>query len=307
MDIETINKYVLCVNESGSMNKAARILGLSQPALSMNIGNLEKKLGYQLFNRNTKPISLTAEGQIYIEYLKQHMILLEDMTRKLTDLHGQNHVNLTVGGSVVYVESLIAPLIQDFRQRFPECRVTIKSAPLKELIQETENGNMDCFISTSKEIPERFKTLPLKKERIYLVIPKAWEINRKLLSFQVKLGEDGAEMDYSILEGLPYISLLKDLPLQKKMSAFWKEKNVHLSSEICVNQVSTGLNLAFRGVGIAAASEEALLNCSYEDSVCLYTLPDLVSDQTIYAAYDAERYIPSISREFISMLKEYIK
>lgn len=306
MEIDTTNKYILCVYESGSMSKAAKILGVSQPALSMTIGNLEKKLGYQLFDRKTKPISLTPEGRIYLEYLNQQSILIDDLKRRLSDLHGQKNEHLTVGGSVVYVESMIAPVVPLFCQKHPECMLTIKSAPLQELIQNTVDGEMDCFISTSKEIPEQFRTIPLKMERIYLCIPKDWEINERLKDYQVSLGEEGKEMDYSLLEGLPYISLLEKLPLQKKMEAFWKKMHLQLNSDVEVNQVSTALNLAVKGVGMAATSEEALLNVDYEKHLCLYGLPDSVSDQTIYAAVDARRYLPVVSKEFITLLKEQI-
>lgn len=52
----------LAVCESGAMSTAARALGLTQPAVSLAIGELEKKLGYDLFDRSVRPLAVTVAG-----------------------------------------------------------------------------------------------------------------------------------------------------------------------------------------------------------------------------------------------------
>lgn len=311
MENSSVNKYVIGIYQNGSMNKAAKAMGISQPALSMMISSLERKLGYVIFNRKTKPISLTPEGELYLDFLMKQTILLEDLNRKMSDLHGEKNEQVTIGGSVAYVESLIAPLVDKLTQKHPKCVMTIKSAPLQELIHETITGKMDCFISSSKEIPEHFTAIPLKKERIFLGIPKNWSVNEILKPYQVKLSESKAGfdepeqiMDYSLLDGIPMISLMKNLPLQKKMDHFWEEYHVQPKEKMYVNQVSAAITFARRGIGMIAASEEALLNNGCEDFLCLYALPESVSDQTIYLVTDSDRYMPDIFRDVLSMLKE---
>ncbi|WP_295556723.1 LysR family transcriptional regulator [uncultured Hyphomicrobium sp.] len=52
----------LAVCESGAMSSAARALGLTQPAVSLAIGDLEKKLGFDLFDRSVRPLAVTVAG-----------------------------------------------------------------------------------------------------------------------------------------------------------------------------------------------------------------------------------------------------
>ena len=64
-------KYTYEIYKKGSFSGAAKALYISQSSLSLTIKNLEKNLGFNVFDRSTSPISLTREGKIYIEYLEE--------------------------------------------------------------------------------------------------------------------------------------------------------------------------------------------------------------------------------------------
>lgn len=65
--------YVLKIAETGSMNKAAEQLFISQPALTSAVKELEKELGISLFNRTSRGIVLTVEGEDFLVYARQIM------------------------------------------------------------------------------------------------------------------------------------------------------------------------------------------------------------------------------------------
>ena len=60
-------RYFIEVYECGSINKAAKHLGLSQPNLSVCIKNAEKELGFSVFSRNNNRIQLTSEGELFLK------------------------------------------------------------------------------------------------------------------------------------------------------------------------------------------------------------------------------------------------
>ena len=66
-------KYVYQVYLDGSISRAAEHLYITQPALSMSIQKIENELGMPLFDRGTRPLTLTLAGQIYIETVRQAM------------------------------------------------------------------------------------------------------------------------------------------------------------------------------------------------------------------------------------------
>lgn len=302
MDIELCNRYVLCICENGGLTSAAKSLGISQPALSMALNGLEKRLGFTIFDRSSKPIALTEEGKIYTEYLADQQIRQNDCMKRIADLHEQYDGKLMIGGPMVYVNTIIADMIPAFYEKYPACNIAIKDGNILDLIEEVKAGTMDFFISTSNDMPANFEVITCMKERIYLCIPGNWEINEKLKDYQVRPGDKGKCMDYSALEGLRFISLPEKLPLQKGIRSFLSEYGVDMSSMICVNQVASGLKLAALGMGIVIATEQSLKAEVCSDNLCIYAMPEDLFERDIYVVYDKNRYLSHICMEFIRML-----
>ena len=61
----------MAVCEDGSFTKAAKRLGISQPAVSQNISEIEKGVGARIFERNRNSVTLTEDGRLFKEFAKQ--------------------------------------------------------------------------------------------------------------------------------------------------------------------------------------------------------------------------------------------
>lgn len=70
MTLQQIN-FVVAISETGSMSKAAERLYLSQPTLTSSVHDLEEELGFQIFNRSRKGVTLTADGAEFLPYARQ--------------------------------------------------------------------------------------------------------------------------------------------------------------------------------------------------------------------------------------------
>ena len=70
MTLQQLN-YAIVISETGSMNKAAEQLYITQPSLTNSIKELEKEIGITIFNRSGKGVSLTADGMEFITYARQ--------------------------------------------------------------------------------------------------------------------------------------------------------------------------------------------------------------------------------------------
>lgn len=70
MTLQQIN-FVVAISEAGSMSRAAEQLYLSQPTMTSSVRDLEEELGFQIFNRSRKGVTLTAEGTAFLPYARQ--------------------------------------------------------------------------------------------------------------------------------------------------------------------------------------------------------------------------------------------
>ena len=74
-------KYVIAIADSGSVNSAAKSLYLSQPSLSSAVRELEEEIGFELFRRSNRGVTVTAGGEEFLNYARQvceQYALLED-------------------------------------------------------------------------------------------------------------------------------------------------------------------------------------------------------------------------------------
>ena len=300
MDVRVYDNYVFMVAKLGSLTKAASALGISQPALSSGLNNLEKEMGIRIFDRKCSPIVFTPEGAIYYDYIKRMKVLTNDFRRRVDALN----MSAVIGGPVAYSGSLVANAIIALRRKDPEYRFSVKSAPLTELIELAGEGEINCFISTTDDLPGNFETRVVKKEKIYLCIPKFNPLNNVFSPCRVGPGQTGDLIDFSLLDNESFVFLEEDQPLQKQVAKFLEEEGVTPRCSLTVNQSSVAFSFTARGEGICFVSEDVLGIHANLDQVCLYSLPDRISGRDIYVAYDRELFMPKACADFIDFVSE---
>lgn len=110
----------------GSFSAAARELNITTPAISKRLSQMESRLGAQLINRTTRRVSLTAEGELYLEHARRILVEIDDMEHligaALATPKGLLRVNATLG----FGRNHISPLISSFVKRFPEVQMQLQ-------------------------------------------------------------------------------------------------------------------------------------------------------------------------------------
>jgi DNA-binding transcriptional LysR family regulator len=110
----------------GSFSGVAREMNITTPAVSKRLSQMESRLGVQLLNRTTRRVSLTPEGEVYLEHARRILADIDDMERlvshSLASPKGLLRVNATLG----FGRSHIAPLISGFAKKYPEVQVQLQ-------------------------------------------------------------------------------------------------------------------------------------------------------------------------------------
>lgn len=121
---------------AGSFSAAARELDVTTPAVSKRLALMEARLGVPLMSRTTRRISLTQEGEIYLDHARRILADIDDMeqlvTRAIAAPKGLLRVNATLG----FGRSHVAPLISAFARQHPDVQVqlqlSVNPPPLNE-------------------------------------------------------------------------------------------------------------------------------------------------------------------------------
>ena len=121
---------------TGSFSAAAREQGVTTPAVSKRLAQMEARLGVQLLHRTTRRIGLTPEGDIYLAHARRILADIDDMEQLLSSSLAAPKGLLRVNATLGFGRSHIAPLISDFARRYPEVQVqlqlTVNPPPLSE-------------------------------------------------------------------------------------------------------------------------------------------------------------------------------
>lgn len=121
---------------AGSLSAAGRELGISTAAVSKRLAQMESRAGLSLVNRSTRRMSLSPEGELYLEHTRRILAELDDMEQLLGASKavpkGQLRINATLG----FGRRHVAPLVSRFVRRFPaidaQLQLSVNPPPLTD-------------------------------------------------------------------------------------------------------------------------------------------------------------------------------
>lgn len=135
----------LAAAEHSSFGRAAEVLHLTQPAVSMQMAQLAESVGIALFERRGRKLALTHAGETLVPYVERVTQTLREAGEALDDLQGLRHGKLRI--AVVSTTRYFAPrLIAQFRQEHPQIEMAVSIAGRDSVIAQIESNHADLAI-----------------------------------------------------------------------------------------------------------------------------------------------------------------
>ncbi len=280
-------KYFVKSAEYLNFSEAAKHLFITQSTLSQQIKQLEFELGFSLFLRNSRHISLTEAGEEFLPFAKRTIQDAEDAVQRLNDLQnvktGTLRVGVTYSLSTVLTEGLI-----DFMRSFPGIRLEICYKTVVELQELLRERKLD-FILSYKPLADSpdIDAMPLFENTLAVVVDKEHPLAKKL---RVKLSELRA---YNLV--LPSQGLQARSMLDKLMEG----KDFELTSRLELNETNILLQMVSTGNYVTIISTSAVFGNSRFKAVPIDE-PGNVMEASLLRLKGA--YQKASAREFIKIL-----
>ena len=208
--MERVAKYIYRVYTEGSFSKAAKGLFISQPALSMTISKFEEELGYPIFDRKTKPLSLTPQGKIYIETLEEIIECEAEMERRIRKVSDAYHGSISVGGSNSLSHFLLSRIYAEFHELYPHVHVTLDIDSTASLKGEMKSSDLDLLFTYASN-PSEYDAVPVFRERMIIVMHRSMKGAEALLPYAVDF-DTLVKKSYPIEKTLEDLSVFRDIP-----------------------------------------------------------------------------------------------
>lgn len=162
----------------GSFARAAEMLGLSQPALSQSVAQMEQQLGAKLFRRTTRALSLTEEGMLLLPRAEAILDSVEDAVALVREQSRQNRTRISLGTLPSLAPVFLPEILGKFRARHPAVRVAVTDGTTEVLYAGVESGQIDLAIGSRLHGHPGVSFRPVLRERFALVLPRVHPLAR---------------------------------------------------------------------------------------------------------------------------------
>ncbi|MBW1296392.1 hydrogen peroxide-inducible genes activator [Aquimarina litoralis] len=139
-------QYVLAVVHSKNFALAAEKCFVTQSTLSTMINKFEKEIGVKIFDRKTKPVTITKEGEKIIQRLEIIVNEIDLLTNVVQEIKGDMVGSLKIGVIPTLAPYLLPLFITDFADRFPNVSISVKELNTSDIQDQILKRNLDIGI-----------------------------------------------------------------------------------------------------------------------------------------------------------------
>ena len=253
-------RYFAAVARFAHFGKAAESCNVTQPALSMQVRELEGLLGLKLFERRQQGVQLTDVGR---EILKRARDILTAV-RDLDDFAHHHQQVLTGRLRLGVIPSLapyiLPPLLPLMRDRYGDLDLRIRETLTETLVDELVDGQLDVLLlALPIEHPE-IVTEALFEDRFLLAAPAGWQSGTATpkTGRREKRARAGTRASLELLEGGRLLLLEEGHCLRDQALAFCQRRQIDTLDTFGASSLSTIVQMVANGIGLTLLPEISL-------------------------------------------------
>ncbi|MBN1193416.1 MAG: LysR family transcriptional regulator [Coriobacteriia bacterium] len=170
MNVSQLRTFI-AVADHGSFSAAARVLGISQPAVTMQIQGLEADVAATLIDRGYRKIALTEAGRMLIPYARRVIAELDEARDSIASLSDIITGRLTVAASTTPGQYLLPRILGGFLKDNPEVGVTLRVYDSTDVVEHVEAGDADLGMTGAEVHGARVLYEGLGTDDLALICP----------------------------------------------------------------------------------------------------------------------------------------
>ncbi|MEB3232674.1 MAG: LysR family transcriptional regulator [Leptolyngbyaceae bacterium] len=293
-------RILRAISAEGSFKRAADSLYVSQPAVSLQVQNLERQLDVPLFDRGGRRAQLTEAGHLLLEYGDRILSLCQETCRAIEDLQNLQGGTLIVGASQTTGTYLLPRMIGRFRQQYPDVAVQLHVHSTRRTAWSVANGQIDLAIIGGEippELQDSLEIMPYAEDELALILP----VFHPLARVMTVQKDDLYKLQFIALDSQSTIRKVIDQVLTRSGIETRRLKiEMELNSiEAIKNAVQSGLGASF--VSISAIEKElqmGVLHRAKIDGVVVNRTLAVVINPNRYRSKAAEAFMQEVLPQF---------
>ncbi|MCG5061157.1 MAG: LysR family transcriptional regulator [Limnoraphis sp. WC205] len=286
-------RILKAIAAEGSFKRAADSLYVSQPAISLQIQNLERQLDVPLFDRGGRRAKLTEAGHLLLSYGEKILSLCQETCRAIEDLQNLQGGTLIVGASQTTGTYLLPRMIGLFRKQYPDVAVQLHVHSTRRTAWSVANGQIDLAIiggEVPAELHDSLMIQPYIEDELALILP----VFHRFAKQETIYKED--------LYKLQFIALDSQSTIRKVIDQVLTRSNIdprRLQVEMELNSIEAIKNTVQAGLGAAFVSTSAIEKELQMGVLHQAKIEDVVVRRMLSVIINPNRYQSKAAEAFI--------
>lgn len=296
MDFRQLESFV-SIAKNKSFSKAARELYLTQPTLSNHIQILEKELGTSLLNRSNRVITLTAAGEIFLNYSLDILNMKHQAEFNLGKYLGKIEGTIDIFSSTIPEQYIIPSIISRYSKLFPYIKYNIHHFDSFDIVENIRQNKIDYGFTGIFIKDTCLDYIPIMQDELVLIAPFG-------------MIDEIDSIDISILKNLPLVLREEGSGTRNALFQELKSRKISftdLNIIANVENTQTIKSMVASGIGCSVISSRAIENEIELKAFKKYRISDMDLIRNFYFVYSKNKILAPIEKDFISFVIDFFK
>lgn len=239
MDVQELEAF-WWIAKTGSFNKAAERLYLTQPSVTARIQALEKELGQPLFERKPRGVRLTDAGRVLLPHAERVLSDIRKAHQAIADLASAHGGTLAVGSALTIGTYTLPKILANFKAAFPGIEVAVRTGRSQQIQQLVLDDTVQVGLVHAPLPPQAdVESMPLYSEPIVLVVQPGHPLS------------DRAEVTADELATQPFITSDRASGYWTLVEQFWAGAGIVPRVTMELDSIEATKRMVMCGLGLA--------------------------------------------------------
>ena len=278
------------VAKTGSFSRAAAELMISQPSVSIQVGDLERQFGVDLFEQAGKSVRLTEAGRVLDDYAGQILTLIDDTRRAIDEVRGIRRGRLLIGATQTPGTYLLPKALGRLKAQYPNLEIALRIAGTRRIQEMLLRREINVAVVGGRVTFPDLETVPIATDELVLVTSPEHKF-AALPSVRV-----------ADLSGEPFILRERDSGTREALDDALHRVGIHITPALELEGIETVKQSVAANLGVSILSRDAVAADVATGQLRIVPVDELTIQRQIVLVYPKDRRLPPIARAFVDLM-----
>lgn len=290
LSIRNLKIFALICQEK-QITKAAELLGISQPAASLAVRELEEYAGATLFERNGRGVRITKAAKHFYPMVQQFLSMYEELDQEMTKWGSSG--NIQIGSSISIGTCILPSVIGEYNQKYPEIEVKVSVNSSDIIEQAILDGNLDVALIEGIVHSEKIISECFMNDELIPICGRFHPLARK------------EKVPLESLRGENFLLREKNSGTRELIETVFSQKGFFFEPKWESTSTAALINAVAQGLGISILPKKMLQSQLEQHNIFSFSIEGIDLSRKYHIIYQKKKFMTESVENFISLVRNF--